>query len=95
MSAPRVRARRRRAVAALVLVAALLVASPAAAYIDPGTGSMLVQALVAGVAGAALATKTYWRRIRAFFGGAPDDDAAARRAPDGRDGAARSEPDDA
>jgi hypothetical protein len=33
------------------------------AYLDPGTGSMLVQLLVGGVAAAAVAAKLYWYRI--------------------------------
>jgi hypothetical protein len=33
------------------------------AYLDPGTGSMLVQLLVGGVAAAAVAVKLYWYRI--------------------------------
>ncbi len=38
------------------------------AYIDPGTGSIIVQALVAAVAGTAIAAKVYWHRIVKFFG---------------------------
>ena len=33
------------------------------AYLDPGTGSMLVQLLVGGLAAAAVAIKLYWYRI--------------------------------
>ena len=33
------------------------------AYLDPGTGSMLVQLLVGGVAAAVVAIKLYWFRI--------------------------------
>ena len=33
------------------------------AYLDPGTGSMLVQLLVGGLAAAAVAVKLYWYRI--------------------------------
>jgi hypothetical protein len=40
----------------------------AAAYLDPGTGSMILQGLIAGLAVAGLTIKTYWYRIRAFFG---------------------------
>lgn len=32
-------------------------------YIDPGTGSILIQAIVGGVAAAAVAAKFYWRRL--------------------------------
>ena len=33
------------------------------AYLDPGTGSMLVQLLVGGVAAAGVALKLYWHRF--------------------------------
>ena len=37
------------------------------AYLDPGTGSMLVQLLVGGFAAAGVAAKLYWRRITTFL----------------------------
>lgn len=33
------------------------------AYLDPGTGSMLVQLLAGGFAAVAIAAKLYWRRL--------------------------------
>lgn len=41
---------------------------PAAAYLDPGTGSMILQGIIAGIAVAALTIKTYWYKIRGLFG---------------------------
>jgi hypothetical protein len=37
------------------------------AYLDPGSGSMLVQLLVGGIAGVAVSAKLYWRRILRLF----------------------------
>ncbi len=37
------------------------------AYLDPGTGSMLVQLVVGGAAAVAVAAKLYWRRITSVF----------------------------
>jgi uncharacterized protein (DUF2062 family) len=37
------------------------------AYIDPGTGSMVVQGIIAAVAGTAVMIRVYWARIRAFL----------------------------
>ncbi len=37
-------------------------------YIDPGTGSVILQALVATVVGALVAVKIYWHRLLGFFG---------------------------
>jgi hypothetical protein len=36
-------------------------------YIDPGTGSIIIQALIGGAVGALLALKIYWNRISTFF----------------------------
>ena len=36
------------------------------AYIDPGTGSFLIQMLLAGVAGVAGVVVLYWKRLKAF-----------------------------
>lgn len=45
------------------------------AYLDPGAGSFVIQALVAALAGIAVTTKVYWHRIMGFFGRAtPSDD---------------------
>lgn len=37
------------------------------AYLDAGSGSMILAALAGGVAGIAVVFKTYWRRIVAVF----------------------------
>ena len=37
------------------------------AYLDPGSGSMIAQAVVAGVAGAAVVGKVGWKRISGPF----------------------------
>ena len=36
-------------------------------YIDPGTGSQIIQIIIAAFVGASLGIKIYWRRIKAFF----------------------------
>ena len=41
--------------------------SPAHAYLDPGTGSILLQGLIAGITAAATAVTLYWRKIKDFF----------------------------
>ena len=54
-------------VVALVAVVAL---SPnvAFAYLDPGTGSALIQGLIATIAAIGLTLKVYWHRVLGFFG---------------------------
>jgi hypothetical protein len=51
---------------ALILV--FSVSLDAAAYLDPGTGSMILQGLIAGIAVAWFTIKTYWYKFAGFFG---------------------------
>ena len=49
-----------------LLLATLLVGSSTSvawAYLDPGTGSIILQVLLGGVAGLLLAGKLYWHRL--------------------------------
>ena len=46
----------------------LLVCTNALAYLDPGTGSMLLQVILGGVAAVGVAVKLYWHKIRAAMG---------------------------
>lgn len=47
----------------------LLMTKPAYAYLDPGTGSMILQLLFGGLAGAMVVGKLYFHQIRSFFAG--------------------------
>lgn len=61
----------------MILVVVLLFAapSPAYAYLDANTGSLLAQLLLGGIAGIALVGKLYWHRLKGFLGlSKPDDD---------------------
>jgi hypothetical protein len=48
-------------------LAVLTLSTPAQAYIDPGTGGMILQLLLGGVAGALVVIKLYWLRIKEGF----------------------------
>ena len=56
---------------ALVFLSVLDIDAPAHAYLDPGTGSMLLQLLLGGVAGVLVVGKLYWHQAKAFFGRGP------------------------
>jgi len=60
----------------LALVACLSITSPAHAYLDPGTGSMLLSAIIGVAAAVGLALKLFWYRLvgllRGKKGGRPD-----------------------
>ena len=51
------------------LAASLSYAAPAFAYLDPGTGSIILQGIIATVAGMLVAGRLYWQRVKAFFAG--------------------------
>ena len=46
------------------------------AYLDPGTGSMVIQAVLAAIVGAASLVRLYWHRLKSVFGRAHKDDNA-------------------
>jgi len=50
------------------LVWFLAMAGPAYGYIDPGTGSFVIQILIGSALGCLLAVKIFWRKIVGFFG---------------------------
>lgn len=49
------------------------------AYLDPASGSMMLQVLLGGVAGAALAAKLFWHKILGLFGRRDERDADPAR----------------
>jgi len=52
----------------LITILLLLMFTDALAYLDPGTGSMLLQVILGGIAAIGVAIKLYWHRLRAAFG---------------------------
>jgi hypothetical protein len=53
----------------VALAGCLSITSPAYAYLDPGTGSMLLSAVFGVAAALALAVKMFWYRIVGLFRG--------------------------
>jgi hypothetical protein len=58
-----------RALSLFLTVVLLLVGAPsvASAYVDPTSGGLLLQLLLAGLAGLAVLIKMLWHRFKAFF----------------------------
>jgi len=50
-----------------VVLSYLSTVKPAHAYIDPGTGSYMLQLAIAGAMAAAFAIGSFWRRIREYL----------------------------
>lgn len=50
-----------------------LVVKPVA-YLDPGSGSMLIQIVIAALLGAGVAIRVFWKNIQAFFTGRKSSD---------------------
>jgi hypothetical protein len=54
-------------IAVVVSLVCLAFPRPAYAYLDPGTGSYILQLILAGLLGAAFAVKLFWKNIKTFF----------------------------
>ena len=50
------------------------------AYLDPGSGSMLLQVILGGIAAVGVALKLAWHKIIIFFGGGKSKTAASEEA---------------
>ena len=57
-----------------LLPLAVLLSAPihSPAYIDPGAGSVALQWLLAGLAGAGVFLRLFWRRLKARFSAPPE-----------------------
>ena len=53
-------------VVTLALAVGLLCPATAHAYLDPGSGSLLLQGLIAGLLGALMAIRIYFAKIKLF-----------------------------
>lgn len=54
--------------AVTLALAGLTISSPCHAYLDPGTGSIILQSILAGIAVAMGMLRLYWHRLKSFFG---------------------------
>ena len=60
--------KRKRAEAFLFIIGwVALFPTEALAYLDPGTGSLIVQSLIAALAAVGFGLRHYWGRIRGWF----------------------------
>jgi len=50
-----------------ILALALGFSSPAFAYLDPGSGSAIVSAIIGAFVAAGLVVKTYWYKLKGLF----------------------------
>ncbi len=51
----------------LIVAWATIFPSQALAYLDPGTGSLIIQSVIAGIVATAFAVRLYWSRILGWF----------------------------
>lgn len=52
----------------LIALLLLILSTNVLAYLDPGTGSMMLQVILGGVAAVGVAIKLYWHKLRVVFG---------------------------
>jgi len=57
-----------------IALASFILTTNAYAYIDPGTGTIIIQAIVGALAAGAVTIKIYWYKLKAFFKKKKDKD---------------------
>lgn len=68
-----------------LLCSLALCSAPAFAYLDPSTGSMIISAIVGVFATLVIAAKTYWYRLKRYFGGGRGKGSPAKQDDAGQD----------
>ncbi len=56
-----------RSVCLFVFLSILIIPASTYAYIDPGTGSYILQMIAAGILGGLFAIKMFWLQVKNFF----------------------------
>lgn len=54
----------KRQIASILIISA---SAPAYGYIDPGTGSLIIQGVIGAIAAIGVTLKIYWHKVRVFF----------------------------
>ena len=50
-----------------IILMLLILPQSSYAYLDPGTGSYIIQIIIAGFLGGIFALKIFWKQIKVFF----------------------------
>ena len=58
----------------ITLVVCGLIAMPAHAYLDPGSGSLIIQSVIGAIAAIGVTLKLYWHKIKLKLGGRQSPD---------------------
>ena len=58
----------------ILFIALIVLPSKASAYLDPGTGSLLVQVIIAAFATILITIKMFWGKIKNYFHFSRHDD---------------------
>ncbi len=51
---------------ALILLS-IGISVPAQAYLDPGTGSLIIQSIIGAIAAASITAKLWWHKLKVYF----------------------------
>lgn len=58
----------------LTFIFSVSIATPAYAYLDPGTGSIILQGIIAGLAVFSLTIKMWWYKLTSLFKNSDDEE---------------------
>jgi hypothetical protein len=53
-------------------------------YLDPGSGSFILQILIAALVGSLFLIKVYWNKLKAFFKKTPANEQAGEQEPENK-----------
>lgn len=51
----------------MVITLLLILPTPSFAYLDPATGSMIIQGIIGAIAGLLVAVRLYWGKLTSLF----------------------------
>ena len=60
----------------------LAASAPAFGYIDPGTGSLIVQSVIGAIAAIGVTLKLYWHKLKIFFHRKDDETTDKEKTPE-------------
>jgi hypothetical protein len=50
-----------------IILLGIGISVPAHAYLDPGTGSLIIQSVIGAIAAASITAKLWWHKLKVFF----------------------------
>lgn len=69
----------------LLFILLMTLALPSYGYIDPGTGSLIIQSIIGAIAAIGVTMKLYWHKLKLFFSRQSTKPESAEEQPETKD----------